>query len=63
MSNFFASNNRLLELYNKRGTPKFSKLINELLNLEIKDEKFISILGWELDVTVTIYADANTKEL
>lgn len=63
MYNFFASNDKLLKIYDKRYNPKFSKLINELLILESKNEKIISILGWEFDITATIYKDATYKEL
>jgi hypothetical protein len=61
--NFFASNDKLLKIYDKRYSPKFSKLINELLILESKNENTISILGWEFDITATIYKDATYKEL
>lgn len=68
MPSSFISCSRLLDIIaqindNRINKSELSQTLEDLLILEIKNERSISILGWEFDVQIAIYSSATSSEV
>jgi hypothetical protein len=68
MPGSFMSNSKLLDIIDQINDNQISKrklpqILKDLLILEIKNERSISILGWEFDVSIAIYSSATSSEV
>src|SRR5690348_7647199 len=68
MPGSFMSNSKLLDILDQINDNQISKrklpqILKDLLILEIKNERSISILGWEFDVSIAIYSSATSREV
>jgi hypothetical protein len=57
------SNIKLLTVVGKINDASLPRLLKDLTSLEIKDERSISIIGWDFDIPCTIYSYATANEV